>query len=101
MEDVQRLGLEIALKIAAIRNSLVFEPSSNEDEAVQSVWSVPSFSSSSRPSANITSVTRNASDVDFTPAIKKVFKSALKVAVPPVSSVSTEKSSKKRKKKKK
>ena len=97
MEDVQRLGLEIALKIAAIRKSLVFEPSSNE--AVQSVWSVPSFSSSSRPSANITSRTRNASDVDFTPTIKKVFKSALKVAVPPVSSVSTEKSSKKRKKK--
>ena len=73
VEDVQILGLEVALKIAAIRESLVFEPSTNE--VVQSGWG--SLHSSSSPSGHVTSGTRNARDVDFTPTIKTVFESAL------------------------
>ena len=71
VEDVQLLGLEVALKIAAIRESLVFDPPSKQ--AVRSGWGYS-------PSAYVTSGTRNASGVDFTPTINKVFNwSALEV----------------------
>jgi len=68
VEDVQLLGLEVALKIAAVRESLVFEPP-------QSLYGFfdPSSPTSPGPVDHIASSTRNASDVDFTPTIKKIF----------------------------
>ena len=61
MKDVELLGLDVALKVAAVREGLVFESPNHA-----------------------TTGTRNAQNVDFTPAIKRIFKlsGALKTSLP-------------------
>ena len=62
MEDVELLGLDVALKVAAVRESLVFEPEQRSPY------------SSSGPTNRVTTGTRKAQNVDFTPTIKRIFK---------------------------
>jgi len=82
VEDVQLLGLEVALKIAAVRESLVFEPpqpshryqlSHGYQSSFRPFNPMPPPRTSPGPVDHIASSTRNASDVDFTPTIKKIF----------------------------
>ena len=91
--DVQLLGLEVALKIAAVRESLVFDPtptpgvessingcrriniSGHRPTPQRPRLPTPQSPRPPTPSPvdHITSTTRNTSDVDFTPTIKQIF----------------------------
>ncbi|KAL4068670.1 hypothetical protein V8B97DRAFT_2057421 [Scleroderma yunnanense] len=72
--DVHLLGLDVALKVAAVRESLVFQPA-NPSSPPQDLDSDDGILSDRhvRPVGRVISGTRNACDVDFTPTIKKIF----------------------------
>ena len=72
VKDVELLGLDVALKVAAVREGLVFESSNHRH-------SLSGYGLTSR----VTAGTRNAQNVDFTPTIKRIFKlsSALRTSL--------------------
>ncbi|KAF9243217.1 hypothetical protein BU15DRAFT_43324, partial [Melanogaster broomeanus] len=67
LKDVELLGLDVALKVAAVRESLAWQPSEKTDLSPYR----PSFISPSSP--HLTSGVRVAQVVDFTPTIKRIF----------------------------
>ncbi|KAG6331878.1 hypothetical protein ID866_7210 [Astraeus odoratus] len=71
-EDVQVLGLDVALKVAAVRESLVVTNAGNAGSPTSTIGS-PNGSPCRHSRHCLTTGDRYARSVDFTPTIKKVF----------------------------